>query len=358
MRVKKEVQDTIVKQHSNVNNNVTQEEFLSILRMIAPGTNLRAALDGAQRTGKGALIAIENDVLLPLIEGGFRINARFTPQRMIELSKMDGAIILSKDMKKIDYANVLLTPNSTIKTNETGARHKAAERTAKQTGTLVIAISERRHEITLYYKKMRYPIIETDHILRKTNEQIQILEKQKESFDNHLRKLDFMELRNLESFNQGILAIQKGMLIKKISEELLKNVIELGKEGLLLKTRLKEITKGVDRETDFIIKDYTQVDLKKSKVILDSCSYEDVLSAANVSKALGYEENQKGEMVKGWRVLSKTSLNEAEIALIIKETESLGKAIHSGLPIYQTILGKERAEVLRDEINKIKLSFG
>jgi len=47
---------------------------------------------------------------------------------------MDGAIILSKDLKKILYANALLVPDTSIPTAETGTRHKTADRVAKQTG--------------------------------------------------------------------------------------------------------------------------------------------------------------------------------------------------------------------------------
>lgn len=356
MKDKKEIQDTIVKQNG-MTNVMREEELLGILRMIAPGTNLRSALDGALKTGKGALIAIENDLLLPILDRGFRINARFTPQRMIELSKMDGAIVLSKDMKKINYANVLLTPDSKISTNETGTRHIAAERTAKQTGTLVIAISERKHEITLYYKKLRYPVVATDHLLRKTNEQVQILEKQREDFDNAVKKLDYSELRNHNSLEQALLALQRGVLIKKISGDLQKNVIELGKEGILQKTRLKEITRGIERETDLMIKDYTMVDMWRSKTVLDGCTYDEILSFPTILRAMGYEEGQTAEKVKGWRILSKTSLSEAEIAALIKETNGLGRAIHSGFSLYQTIFGLDRAQVFIQELSKIKLNF-
>src|SRR6056297_4145777 len=94
---------------------VTEDEFFSVLRTVAPGTNFRTALNGALRIGKGALIVVENKNVSSLFEGGFRINATFTPQKLMELSKMDGAIIISGDLKRIVYANVLLTPDSKIK---------------------------------------------------------------------------------------------------------------------------------------------------------------------------------------------------------------------------------------------------
>lgn len=294
-----------------------------------------------------------------MINGGFRINARFTPQRLIELTKMDGAIILAHDMKKINYANVLLTPDSKIKSLETGTRHIAAERTAKQTGTLVIAISERRNEITLYYKNIRYPVVPTEELLRKASEHIRILEKQRELFDGHISKLTFLELRNQPSLNHALNSIQRGRMIQKISNDLQRYIIELGKEGLLLKTRLKEIISEVENETELVIKDYSKVGSKKTELILESLSYEEIIDREKIIKSLGYEnkENLEDSPLKGWRLLSKTSLSDAEIAALIREAGSLGKIINSNFSLYNDILGEQKSIAFKEEIKKIKLSY-
>ena len=149
---KKEIQARLVEKKSEIK----KEEITDILKIIAPGTLLRTGIEGVQKAKTGGLIVAYNDIVENIFEGGFKINARFTPQRLIELGKMDGAIILSRDLKKILYANVLLTPNNSIPSNETGTRHKAAERTAKQANTMVIAVSQRRDEITLFYKNIKY----------------------------------------------------------------------------------------------------------------------------------------------------------------------------------------------------------
>lgn len=351
---KNEVQETIIPLPTS--DKASEEEFFSTLKMIAPGTNLRTALDGALKTGKGALIVVENEKVLPIIDGGFRINTRFTPQKLIELTKMDGAIILSKDVKKINYANVLLTPDSKLKTAETGTRHKAAERTAKQTGSLVIAISERKNEITLYYKNIRHPIRGTDEIRRKVNEQIQIIEKQRELFDRSIEKLNRLELRNYPSLHQAAHSIQKGRMILKIAEELKKYIIELGNEGTLLKTRLKELTSGIEKETNLIIKDYTKLDIKKSRLLIDTLSYDEILDSNNIFKALAYESLTQNHTVRGWRILSKTSLPESDIAQVIKNTGNLGEVIHSNVRLYYHLFGQEKATALKEEIERMKLN--
>lgn len=340
---------------SKEQNKSTEEEFNNILRIVAPGTRLRSGLNGIVNAKKGALIAVENEILKEIIDGGFKVKTRFTPQKLVELSKMDGAMVLSNDMKKIKQANALLIPDPKIKTSETGTRHKAAERTARQTGTLVIAVSERKNEITIYYKNKRYTLIDTSELLRKVNESIQILEKQRELFDKHIENLDKIELRNYESLNQAINAIQKGILIQKISKNIQKYLLELGNEGALFRTRVKEIMQGVERETDLVIKDYTKVDVKKSKNLLSSLKYDEVLEEYNILRALAYENNSFQGTIKGWRILNKTSLESQDIALIIKEARTLGKAINSNIGFYKELLGEERAKIFKEEVERIKL---
>ncbi len=353
MDEKKEVQGTIIPHQTG---KVTEEELFSMLKTIAPGTNLRTAIDGALKASKGALILIANDHVLPIIDGGFRVNCRFTPQRLMELTKMDGAIILSSDTKRIDYANVLLTPDSKIKTLETGTRHKAAERSAKQAGCLVIAISERKHDVTVYYKNARHNLRSVEILLRKANEYVQLLEKQRDSFDAHLSKLNKLELKNYPSLAQAVLVIQKGKMIQKISEEIKKLIVELGNESTLLKTRIKELNQGVDKEASLVLKDYTRLDVKKSRALLDELSYDELLDGEHILKALAYEKMMQIEPIKGWRILSKTSLPEADIAKLIKEKNSLGEALYSNIKSYFEIIGEEKARTFKEEIDKMKLN--
>lgn len=354
MELRKEVQETIVQPVES--GKVSEEELFNILKMVAPGTNLRNGLDGALKAGKGALIVIENDKVMPLLDGGFRVNCRFTAQRLIELTKMDGAITLSKDIKKINGANIQLTPDSRIRTLETGTRHKAAERTAKEASCVVVAISERRHEIHIFYRNIKYPLKSTEEIIRKANEHIQLLEKQRDLFDTHIDKLNKLELRNYPSLHQAVQVIQKGRMIQKISEDLKKYVVELGSEGTLLKTRLKEITAGVEKEVNLVIKDYTKLDVKKSKVLLESLTYDELLDPDNITGVLAYEKLIQTAPIQGWRILSRTSLQEADIAKLIRETGSLGEAIHSNVKAFFEIIGEEKARVFKEEIDKIKLN--
>ncbi len=350
----REIQKKITEKNDR---SATEEEFLSILKLIVPGTNFRAALDGALKVGKGALIVLDNGNTFGLFEGGFRINTNFTPQKLIELTKMDGAIILSKDAKKINYANVLLTPDSKIKTNETGTRHKAAERTAKQAGTLVVAISERKSVITIYYKDIKYPLISTDELLRKTNEHLQLLEKQRELFDNYSERLIKMDLANFFNLSQAIQVIQKGRLIEKIASDLRRYSIELGKEGTLLRIRLKEILSGVEKETDIIVKDYAKLDLSQTQLILNALTYEEILDEDVICQILGYENPNVNGTIPGWHILTRTSLSDAEVASVIGKGENWEKISNADGNFFADVIGQEKSKALREDINRMKMSF-
>ena len=102
------------------------EGVQQILRMVAPGTPLREGLDNVLRAKTGALIVVgENPAINAIIDGGFAwILNLLLPA--YELAKMDGAIILSSDAKRILYVNTMLMPDQSIYSSETGIRHRTA----------------------------------------------------------------------------------------------------------------------------------------------------------------------------------------------------------------------------------------
>ncbi len=237
---KKEFQTQILteEQDKEEKSKATEEEIAQVLRTVSPGTNFRTSLEGVVHAKKGALIVIEIDGIQQILDGGFKINSKFTPQKIVELSKMDGAIIMSKDMKRIIQANAMIYPDKKISTKETGTRHKTAERTAKMLGTLVATVSERRGEITVYYKNFRHVVKDVNELLRKVNEHTQIIEKQRELFDSNVEKLTQMELRNYPNLEQAAIVIQKGIMIEKMASDIKDLFLELGNEGTIIKTRV------------------------------------------------------------------------------------------------------------------------
>src|SRR5437764_9311819 len=84
-------------------------KVLSAVGRIAPGTDLRQAIDDIIRSSEGALIVIgEPSELAFLFSGGIRLEQPFTSQLLYELAKMDGAIIVNTSVTKLVHANVQL----------------------------------------------------------------------------------------------------------------------------------------------------------------------------------------------------------------------------------------------------------
>ena len=229
------------------------DEIIEILKLIAPGTELRQGLDNILKSKTGALILVgDTENVLDLVDGGFSINVDCTPSRLYELAKMDGAIVISSDLKKILFANAQLIPESTIETRETGTRHKTAERTAKQTGNLVISISQRRSIITLYKGNIRYVLEETSRILEKANQALQTVEKYKKVFDNKINLLNEYEFNDIVTLDNVLTALQRVEMTMRMAEEVKKRIIELGEEGRLVDIQLDELIGGLEKEEKWV----------------------------------------------------------------------------------------------------------
>ncbi len=314
---------------TNVNEENENKTFIDVLKLFSPGTSIRTALDDILRARMGALIVIEKEGISKIIEGGFRINSKFSSQRLVELAKMDGAIILSSDFKKILSANTLLRPSIKTSTKETGTRHKAAERTAKQFDTITIAVSERKNKITLYFKDQNYFLEQTSEILRRAAETLQILEKQKDIFDDLLSHLNILEITNLVSISDVCGVLQNAETIRRISDKVKRYLVELGKEGQIVSMRLKELTRNIGHERELILKDYIE-NISKANRLLEEMSSDFLLETSNISRILFEETTDKPISSKGIRILSKTNLLDKDIKSISTHFESLEKIFNIG----------------------------
>jgi diadenylate cyclase len=260
-------------------------ELFDILKLVSPGTSLRIAIDDILRAENGALVVVMNKEVEKILEGGFKVNCKFTPQRLTELAKMDGAVVLSEDLEKILYANVLLVPNASIPSNETGTRHKAAERAAKQANTLAIAVSERRKKISLYYSDIRYVLRNAEEILRRATETLQILEKQREIYDDLLMNLNVLEVTGLVSVSDLCNILQRIEMINRIDDTIRKSIVELGRDGSIIKMRLRELTRNTEKTEQLILKDYSAKPERLTNLLAE-ISFDDLLDVEGMSKLL------------------------------------------------------------------------
>ena len=123
----------------------------AVLATVAPGTWLRDGLERILRGNTGALITVGWDrIVESLCTGGFPLDVEFSATRLRELCKMDGAVVLSSDGTRIVRAAAHMVPDPTIPTEESGTRHRTAQRVAVQTGYPVISVSQSMRIISLY----------------------------------------------------------------------------------------------------------------------------------------------------------------------------------------------------------------
>ncbi|MFH1585348.1 MAG: DNA integrity scanning diadenylate cyclase DisA [archaeon] len=330
-------------------------DFINILKKFAPGTSVRTALDDLMRAKIGALIVVDKEGLDLILDGGFRVNSKFTPQRLVELAKMDGAIILSNDMKKILYANTLLAPSIELKSRETGTRHQAAERTSKQLNTIVIAVSERKNKITLFFEDEKYVLEEGSEILRRATETLQILEKQRDLLDNQLSNLNILEISNIITISDVCVVLQRIEMLNRISEVVKGYLVELGKEGTIISMRLKELTMNLNKEREMILKDYFKSKYPKADAILKNMTFDFLLETSNIGRMLFEELNDKPISSKGMRIMSKTNLLEKDITILLTTFKTLDKIFNADKEFLEGIFKNEAfVESLIKDLDNLK----
>lgn len=291
-----------------------EEKLLKALRMLAPGSVLREGLENVLRAKTGGLIVVgDSPQVLEIIDGGIAINCDLTPSGLYELAKMDGAIILSHDCKKILYANAQLVPDASIPSMETGIRHKTAERAAKQTGAMVIAISQRRGVITLYQGTIRYALRDLGVILTKANQALQTLEKYRKVLDQDLENLTALEFDDLVTVFEVTKVIQRAEQVTRIVNEVEGYIVELGVEGRLVSMQLNELANDVDGEIILLIRDYLSQEVKgqaqEIREEIGRLSQEELMDLAVIGRILGYPviggTLEQSVSPRGYRILSK-----------------------------------------------------
>lgn len=340
-----------------------------VLKKIAPGTPIRNGLENILNAKTGALIAVaDNEEVLNLVDGGFKLDVDFSAAKLYELAKMDGAIIISPDFKKILYANTQLIPSPDIYTNETGTRHRTAERTAKQTGALVISISQRRGIITLFRGNERYVLKDSADVISKANQALQIVEKYKKVFDNKINLLNEYEFNDIVILENVITAIQRAEMVMKIAEEVNRAIDELGEEGRLLEMQLDETVGDLEKEELLIIKDYIAPGKRKTaeKIIneIKEIDYDNLLKSQRIANLLGYEDfdnyDEIGVYPRGYRILSKIPRMPSNIVEnLVKSFKSFQHILAADIERLDEVdgIGEIRARTIKQSLKRMQEQF-
>jgi diadenylate cyclase len=227
------------------------------LARVSPGTPLRDGIDRVVRSKAGALLVLSDDPeVLSICSGGFLVDAPFSPQRLSELAKMDGAIIISNDGGRIARANVHLVPDPTVPTSETGTRHRTAERVARSLDVPVISASEEMGVINVYAGGTKRQLQEVGRLLDRANQALQTLERYKSRLDDAIGNLTALEVEDVVTVRDVVSVVQRGEMVHRIADEIETMIIELGVDARLLRLQLDELYSEIDDELDLVIADY------------------------------------------------------------------------------------------------------
>src|SRR4051794_29052011 len=188
--------------------------------------------------------------------GGFALDVPFTATGLRELAKMDGGIIVDKDLTRILQAAVHLMPDQRIPSDETGTRHRTADRVAKQTGHPVISVSQSMQIIAVYVGDTRHVLEDSGQILSRANQALATLERYKLRLDEVSSTLSALEIEDLVTVRDVAVVAQRLEMVTRIAREIEDYVVELGTDGRLLSLQLEELVTGVDAERELVIRDY------------------------------------------------------------------------------------------------------
>ena len=209
--------------------------MLDSLRLVAPGTPLREGLDRILQAGMGGMIVVgDGPEVLHVCSGGFLLDAEFTPQRLSELAKMDGAIILASDTSRVARANVHLVPDPNIPTSETGTRHRTAERVGRQIDVPVITVSEDMSVVAVHRRGLKRTLEPIPRVLGRADRAVQILERYRVRLDAVSNSLSALEVEDLVTVRDVATVLQRAEMVRRIAQEIEGYVIELGADGRLV----------------------------------------------------------------------------------------------------------------------------
>lgn len=340
-------------------------DLRSVLAAIAPGTALREGLERILRGRTGALIVLGQDkVVEALSTGGFALDVPFTATGLRELAKMDGAIILDAGAQRILQAAVHLMPDPSIATDESGTRHRTADRVARQTGLPVISVSASMHIIALYLDGSRHVLEDAGAIIGRANQAIATLERYRSRLDEVSDALSALEIEDLVTVRDVAAVAQRLEMVSRISAEIDQYVLELGTDGRLLALQLEELISGVDAERELVIRDYMPSGRRGRAVgtvlqdlgTIDSSELVDLTNVATALRIGAGDSLDHPLAPRGYRLLARVPrLPQTVIDRLIDHFGTLQKLLAASIDDLQTVegVGDLRARGVRDGLSRL-----
>jgi diadenylate cyclase len=347
---------------------VADERLRATLATIAPGTELRDALERILRGNTGGLIVLGYDKTVEsLCTGGFNLDIETSAPLMRELAKMDGAIVVDNTGGRIVKANVHLQPDPTIPTSESGTRHRTAERTSRQVGFPVISVSQSMRIIALYVGGRRYVLDDSGAILSRANQALATLERYKLRLDEVSGTLSALEIEDLVTVRDAAAVAQRLEMVRRIASEIEGYVVELGTDGRLLSLQLDELLAGVEPERELVVRDYlpppTARRVRTADDVLrdfDDLSPSELLDMSTIARVMGYSAGADAldapVSPRGYRLLAKVPrLPNLVVDRLVDHFGGLQKLLAAGIDDLQAVegVGETRARSVREGLSRL-----
>jgi diadenylate cyclase len=338
--------------------------MMAALRLVAPGTQLREGLDRILQARMGGLIVVgDGPEVLSVCSGGFLLDAEFTPQRLSELAKMDGAIILASDTSRVARANVHLVPDPNVPTSETGTRHRTAERVGRQLDVPVITVSEDMSLVAIHRRGEKHTLEPIPRVLARADQALQILTRYKARLDAVSGALSALEVEDLVTVRDVATVLQRAEMVRRIAEEIEGYVIELGADGRLVMLQLEELVGGVEEERRLVAKDYFNpaggFELGQVMESLSQLEDEDLLDLNQVASVLHLDAEigiDAALQPRGFRLLHKIPrLPEQVSDDVVGRFSNLQKIMRAGLTDLEEVdgVGEVRARAIKEGLSRL-----
>ena len=343
-------------------------DLRSTLAAVAPGTALRDGLERILRGNTGGLIVLGLDKNVEaLCTGGFPMDVEFSATRLRELAKMDGAIVLADANTRIARAATHLVPDPSIPTEESGTRHRTAERVAKQTGFPVISVSQSMRIIALYVEGRRYVLDDSAAILSRANQALATLERYKLRLDEVSGTLSALEIEDLVTVRDAVAVTQRLEMVRRIASEIEGYVVELGTDGRLLSLQLDELMAGVEQERELIVRDYMPpTGGRRARTVetvlleLDGLSATDLLDLGVIARVCGFgaapDVVDQAVSPRGYRLLARVPRLPATVVdRLVEHFGSLQKLLSASIDDLQAVegVGETRARSVREGLSRL-----
>ncbi|MDH3250925.1 MAG: DNA integrity scanning diadenylate cyclase DisA [Acidimicrobiia bacterium] len=335
---------------------------LRVLQRLAPGTRLREAFERIMQQGNGALVVLGSGPGVEQIAtGGFALaDAAFTVAKLAELAKMDGAIVLDDTGDRILRANVHLIPDPSTKTDETGSRHRTAERTAKQTGKPVISVSEDRAVATVFFGNEKHELEPPTVVTAKVNQSLNTLDRFRGRLDAAEERLTRLEVADLTTYHNVVTVLQRAELVRRIGSAVERDSIALGGEGELVRLQLADLMQGIDELFTLVVRDYVKR-LSKAAVnstieAIEEIATDQLHDPAVVGAAAGFDRADGEVAPRGLRLLSQVPrLPDAVQGEVVKHFGDFRKLLAASVDDLDEVsgVGRTRAVHIRRFLDRV-----